>query len=248
MKSGLIVAVMAAVTTAVTATLVVVLVNQPFAPEQLDAAAPATAAAVTSQQFVDDRPVNLAVTLGQPTEITIPVAGRVTALACAPAGAVESGSSPVAINGSPVLALSLGTPPWRDLAVGDKGSDVTALQAELARLGHDVSADRDRVGAATVAAFRAVAAAQGLTVERGAPLPLASVVWLRAPSVTVGACDLTDGDVVEAGATLASTPIPLVAARVSAMPSMLAAGDRAVTVDRWSFPSTRPVLSATQQR
>ena len=39
------------------------------------------------------------------------------------------------VNGVSVVALATATPMYRDLATGDKGDDVLALNNELARLG-----------------------------------------------------------------------------------------------------------------
>lgn len=236
MRTGLVVGVLGTTTVAATAALVVVLVTQPFAPEQVTTTAEATTASVTSEPYADERPVTLDVTVGDAVAVELPVGGRVTALPCTAAATIDSGTSPVSIDGVPLLALAMSTPPWRDLAVGDRGADVTSLQAELTRLGHDVSGDGTRLGTATVTALRAVAEANGLSVSRSGPLPMTSVIWLSAPSLTVAACDVAVGATVTPGSALAHSPTPLIAAKVAVMPTQLAQGDRVVTVDGIDLP------------
>lgn len=236
MRTGAVVGFLGATTAVATAALVVVLVTQPFTPEQVTPVAESTAAAVTSEPYVDERPVNLAVTVGEAAPVELPVGGRVTALRCRAGGTIESGTSPVSVDGVPVLALATGTPPWRDLVVGDRGADVAALQTELTRLGRDVSADGARLGSATVAALRAVAETAGLSLPRTGQLPMTSVIWLSAPSLTVASCDVAVGARVSPGAALAHSPTPVVAARVAVMPPLLAQGARVVTLDGVTLP------------
>src|SRR5689334_21085386 len=77
-------------------------------------------------------------------EITMvsPAEGRVTATACEPNVPVLSGASTVTVDGSVILNLATSTPLWRDLSLGDRGVDVDALNAELNRLGYDLSRSR----------------------------------------------------------------------------------------------------------
>ena len=235
-RTGLVVGVLGATTVAATAALVMVLITQPFTPEQMTPATASTTAPVTSEEYVDERSVSLEVVAGDAAAVGLPVAGRVTALPCTAGGTIESGTSPVSLDGVPLLALSMSTPPWRDLAIGDSGGDVTALQAELARLGFDVSADGARMGAATRTAVRALAERNGSSMPRSGVVPLTAVVWLSAPSVEVASCDVALGETVAPGAVLARTAAPLQSAHIAVLPSGLVQGARILTVDGVDLP------------
>ncbi|WP_029069046.1 peptidoglycan-binding protein [Jonesia quinghaiensis] len=73
----------------------------------------------------------------------------------AKAGAtVPSGKPVVSIAGYPVFVLSIPFPLYRDLAPGDSGQDVKALQTELSRLGHYTGSIDGEYGPGMAAAVR----------------------------------------------------------------------------------------------
>lgn len=214
------------------------LLTQPFAPEQLEPVAAATTVSVVTQEFLDERTVSVRAVVGEPTAAILPVGGRVTSLECISGETISSGSAPLTVEGGPVLALHLDAPPWRDLEVGSKGRDVTALRAELDRLGFELTkaADDAPLSQDVAAAFRELAQRAGLEVKQGAPLPLASVVWLSAPEITIDSCSVRLGEQIAPGAELARSARPVESAAVASWPSMLAAGDRVVVIDGTEIP------------
>jgi hypothetical protein len=231
MRPAVACATLATLALASTAALVGVLVAQPFATAEARPASAQTSATVVQQEFTDQQDVVLTVDAGPAASLLVPVPGRVTALRCTPGGEIVSGSAPLDLDGVPHLALSTSVPWWRDLARGDRGTDVDALHAELTRLGHDVTADGDRVGAATVAAVRALVTAAGGTPGTGSGVALTQMIWLPQASAPVASCALSLGDQVGAGQVLAQVAPTLSGARIAVLPSLLAPGAHVVTVD-----------------
>ena len=126
-----------------------------------------------------------------------PVSGVVTTSHCSPGAHIVSGSAPLWVNGAPVVALATTTPLWRDLGPGDKGTDVSALQAELVRLGYDTTVT-GTFGSATEGAVKQLLAGQGALAQDGT-LRLASVMWLPGPDVRAVLCSVGIGDPVVVG-------------------------------------------------
>ncbi len=135
--------------------------------------------------------------LDQQQVLRVGSTGRVTATACSAGTEIDSGTSPLAVDGVPVLALATAEPMYRDLTLHDVGRDVALLQQELNRLGRSAPTDGtfDR---RTQRAVKALQASVGITKPSGA-LPAASVLWLPSPSVTLASCDVQAGDWVTSG-------------------------------------------------
>ncbi len=198
------------------------------APEPVPATArPAVADgpfAVSVQPYDDARVVPATPELSEAGAVSVTGTGTLTRSLCAPGAVFESGTSPVTLDDRALLALATGVPPWRDLASGARGEDVTALQTELARLGYSVDAD-GHYGAATRSAVATVQRdVLGMTRPSGS-LTRASVLWLPAPSVTVATCEHRLGD--EVTGVLATTAGALDALRVT-VPDRATPGDRLV--------------------
>src|SRR5690606_16748578 len=96
---------------------------------------------VSREAFDDRRQVAFTAEQSTGVALTTRDEGLVTRTTCAPGAVVASGSSPLTLDDRPVVALATSEPLWRDLGPGAKGSDVKALQTELARLGHAVKPD-----------------------------------------------------------------------------------------------------------
>lgn len=76
---------------------------------------------------------------------------------------IASGRPVLSIAGHPVFVLSIPFPLYRDLAPGDSGHDVKALQQELARLGHYHGAIDGDYGPGMAAAVRELYRSSGAT-------------------------------------------------------------------------------------
>ncbi|QTX03533.1 peptidoglycan-binding domain-containing protein [Agromyces archimandritae] len=207
---------------------------QPIVPASLAEADAPKAAPVAAQRFADERAVQLIVSEPQPLEVAAPAAGTLTSWSCAPGAELASGAGIAVIDDRPVIALATGIPLWRDLAPGDEGDDVAALQTELARLGFDVAADGELGGGTLDALGELFARAGGDDdVDR---VERARTVWSPAAAVPIRSCDATVGRQLAPGdalLTLASTPA---SARLAEMPADLIEGERVLVVDDRTFP------------
>lgn len=99
------------------------------------------------------------------------LAGIVTAVDVAPGAVLDGGTSPLRVNGRPLFVLAGSFALYRDLARGDTGDDVAALQAGLESAGFTTGRDRSGVfGLGTLAAVRRMysAADQALPVRDAA--------------------------------------------------------------------------------
>lgn len=201
------------------------LLARPSTPQ--DVAAPSTVHAATplkAQEYVDARTVTLTVDKGLARGVTANTSGTVTAYSCTGGGTWTSGTGPVALNTTPLLALHTSVPLWRDLTYGDKGEDVRAIQAELVRLGYDIDTD-GRFGWNTWDAYRQALEKVGGTAERRT-LSLATLLWLPAPETTITGCPVQVGDPVSAGDSVAERTGDLGGVVVRNLPADLVPGAR----------------------
>jgi peptidoglycan hydrolase-like protein with peptidoglycan-binding domain len=204
---------------------------------------------VTTQTFDDRRSVTVGFTLGGAASLTSPGDGRITSFPCAPGASLVSGGSAFALDGRPVLTLATELPLWRDLAMADRGDDVTALQRELARLGEPVTID-GVLGPETTDAlerrFRSIGdVPRPVPAETGpeqAPAEArdavltSRILWIPAPTVAIDECATTTGATTVAGEPLATLGAGLTAVAVEQMPTDLVPGERALVVDGEALP------------
>lgn len=178
---------------------------------------------VPVSQFDETIDVPLTVTATPHEPLRFNVAGLVTALECQPGRPLASGDVVAAVDGRRIRVLATATPLWRDLAAGDTGEDVGALQQELIRLGYTASTS-GRMDASTVAAVRAWLDRDAPPTSSRVVLSLAAVVWSPLPVVTPVTCDVALGGAATAGGPVL-TPAPdvtriAVPATVSALPGV----------------------------
>jgi hypothetical protein len=184
---------------------------------------------VEIEEFRDERLVQLSIRLGPERRVLAPGSGMVTALACEPGATIESGTSPLSLNGTPLVALATPVPLWRDLMAGASGVDVEALQRELERLGFDVG-ETGRYDAATRQAVTELGERTGAGATNGV-LPLASVLRIPNRSSAIASCDIELGVTVDHGTPVASLEPEIETVAVSGQPSHLVPGDRRLLVD-----------------
>lgn len=202
-------------------------------PQSVRSATPPPAVPVSGQVFDDARRIKVTPVVAEEGTLQVTDTGKVTRSQCAPGAVIESGSSPVTVDDRPVLALATSIPLWRDLTPTTKGDDVKALQVELARLGHKVKAD-GTYGEATKVAVTKLFKTAGVPKPTG-DLPVASVLWLPAASVTVKGCEVPVGAKTseEAFATTAGT---LASLGLSDTLSNVTPGDRVLRLGELSAP------------
>lgn len=202
-------------------------------PASLTSTAGPTLVDVAREAFDDKRQVAVAAEQSTGVTLSVRAQGLVTRTTCAPGLVVASGSSPLTVDDQRVVALHTSEPLWRDLGPGAKGTDVQALQTELARLGHAVRPD-GVYGRSTAAAVKALHRSLGTPTPPDS-LTATSVMWLPAPEVTVETChatlasSLADGKVATTASTV--TALTLTEAVDGAVP-----GDRVVRMQGVQAP------------
>lgn len=205
-----------------------VLLTRDGMPGSLAATALPTTITLVGEKMLDSRSVELAIEQGGAVELRSPATGTISQLSCAPGQSITSGASTIAIDGVARANLHTRVPLWRDLAFGDKGTDVAALQVELARLGYEVS-DTGRFDWATWSAFDSLLESVGSNARYG-HLSRSALLWLPQRELVAASCPVALGhQVTEADPLLTSAP-PVLAARVNSYPLDLIPGPRLVRV------------------
>jgi len=202
----------------------------PMVPAALESPSRATSAPVVQQEFVDQRTVQLSFVTKPKTELTSAAAGRVTSTSCLPGQVIESGKSLLSVDGVPLVALATAVPLWRDIASGDKGDDVKALQAELHRLGFHVDVD-GTVGRGTIAAIKELVKSVDDSEPVASGLRAAQIVWIPAGSVAVATCDAPVGSTLSGTGVLATLDGGLEKVSIPALPAHLLPGKRVLKLD-----------------
>jgi peptidoglycan hydrolase-like protein with peptidoglycan-binding domain len=197
-------------------------------PANLSPGQSADSAPSSVESFSDERSVEVNLVTDPDLDLELGRGGRVTATECTAGARLASGEAAAEIDGEPVLALATSAPPYRDLAQGDRGPDVSALQSELARLGHDTAED-GTYGEGTAAAVRAFQRDGGLPRPDGR-MPLAGTLWIPAAQVALGECHAPVGTTVEPGSPFATVPGPLTEVTVQSLPDTSVDGERVLTV------------------
>lgn len=185
-------------------------------PPSVLAASEAGSVAVSSEVYDGSRQMSASMVLGPAQVLRGQAGGVVTASSCVPEGVLSSGGVFLQVAGQPLIGLATSVPLWRDLGFGAKGADVSALQTELVRLGYSVRST-GAYDATTVAGVKAFFHAAGGGPTDGS-LPLADVVWLPSPQVTVASCSVGVNDSVSPGGTLAQLAGGLLGVQVANPP------------------------------
>ncbi|WP_169166748.1 peptidoglycan-binding domain-containing protein [Cellulomonas taurus] len=207
-----------------------VVVTQAARPDVLAEPVAIEDVAPSARSFDDARTVEVAVERADATTLTVPTEGRVTAWQCGAGVELLSGASSLAVDGRGLLNLATSLPLWRDLAVGDSGDDVTALQQALVDLGAEIAVD-GVVGRSTIQAFATVRGAAVPGTESGTTVPVDAVFWLPAPAVHLASCDVDRGETVTAGQSMGEVQGAVRSVVLTTTPPDAVAGPRVLTVN-----------------
>jgi len=165
------------------------------APALLGSAKEITSAPAGVQEYTGATQVTMIPTVSQTRELVGNASGTVTEDMSSQG--LTSGKTAMKVNGVSVVALATATPMYRDLATGDKGDDVLALNNELARLGLPASAKSTTYTWNTSQGVKQLMSAAGNTSDGS--LPLTDVLWIPAASVRVNEWAGTVGATVAGG-------------------------------------------------
>ncbi len=189
---------------------------------------------VGERSFSDEQTVQLVVESGPIRSVLAPRAGVITASSCQAGLVIDSGTAPFGIDGEPIIALATRVPMWRDLANGSKGSDVRALEDELARLGANLEPD-DTASETTLRAFADLVADAGGTTMVATTVSLSYLAWVPASSMPVIECPVPIGARVMEGDVLARLPSLVFGVKISPSPVDGSVGGRVAQVDGEGF-------------
>jgi peptidoglycan hydrolase-like protein with peptidoglycan-binding domain len=209
------------------------LLAPPKPPESLQAGQAPRTAPVSAADLDDARMAPWSAEMTAGAELLSPRSGTITASRCSLEDGIASGDAPFDVDERPVVALATAAPLWRDMASGDQGQDVTALQQELVRLGHQVDVT-GRYGPATAQAVTAFFRDRGITDSEGT-VSLTDLLLLEVPKVTVATC-ANPRQLVGAGEPLAVTAPRLASLFLVSSPEGLVPGDRVARLDDLTAP------------
>jgi len=183
--------------------------------------------------FEDARDLEFSLTLKASPGLTSPMSGLLTSFACLPGSQLGSGSVALNVDGNQIVGLATSLPLWRDIAAGTRGEDVSALEAELARLGTTAIVD-GKWGRADAVAYGAMRKAAGAT-PTGDIVHVTDVVWLPDSVVSFASCDAATGIRVTAGDPLAQMPAAVQSMVPTAKPEGTTAGPRIIRIGTEHF-------------
>lgn len=178
--------------------------------------------------FADPKPVTFSVGMRTPPDLTTWRSGVLTASSCRGGRRLSSGSVPFAVDGAPVMALYTPSPPFRDLSLGDRGSDVSSLQHGLSKVGLSVRTT-GVFDSQTLRQINVMRMRHGLGAARY--FERASMVWLPRAHVQVAVCKVALGQQVSSASPVASLRPEVRSIRFQSLPSPLAPGGRVLRLD-----------------
>jgi peptidoglycan hydrolase-like protein with peptidoglycan-binding domain len=157
-------------------------------------------------QTSNDVQVRLIATPGDRIRLAAP--GLITNVPVKAGVTVKQGDIVVTVQDSPVTAYTAVAPPYRDLAPGARGADVSRLQEFLRALGRYAGEPTGTFDAATSAAARAFNVGRGLA-SFGARIPAASLIWIGPTERRVATVTATVGDTPGDGVVFVAPAQPL---------------------------------------
>lgn len=157
---------------------------------------------VELEDFYAPRQVTLIPVYGEALSARTSASGTVTRYSCAADGSWGETASNISVDGRALPNVKLPTPPWRDLSLGARGSDVEELQQWLNDTHHAVEAT-GLFDWQTLVAWRAA-----IGLEQTESASRADYVWVPS-SFTIAACPLSTGDPL-GGATVVASSAPTI--------------------------------------
>jgi hypothetical protein len=204
------------------------------APDVLTATSDPKEVPVSQVTFDDGKDTTVDMNLGANGAITTTTAGRVTDYSCSTGAKLKSGDTFVSINGNPLVNLATSIPLWRNLKDKDSGKDVSALTAELARLGYGWG-ETDTVTDGVIESFNNLLISIGGNTD-DKKINLDSILWLPANNQSVMSCGTQIGMTVSNTAKLAELSVPVKSAKLHQIPSGSLPGERVIKINGATYP------------
>lgn len=200
---------------------------QPEPSDGLASAPISTRVPLTPIDYTDPADIPFTLNIGEPTVLTLPSTGVLTATHCEPGKPIASGSSLAEIDGQPILAINTPSPFYRNLEEASTGKDVDALRQGLINLGYQI-APTGAYDAPLASAVQALQANAGITPADGT-FRHSNFLWLPANTLTPTQCPLTLGQTYQPETPFAEVPAELHSIDF-ALPDQLVEGERTATV------------------
>lgn len=172
------------------------------APALLSAPREVTSAPASVQDYAGSQQVTVVPALSGDRELSGNASGMVTGDWSG--DGLVSGRAAYKVNDRAVVALATATPLYRNLAVGDKGDDVLALNNELSRLGYNAVPGSDTYYWATSDGWHQLMVDNGN--ESDGSLSLSDLLWIPGAQVAVTGWQAVVGANVAAGQSVGQVP------------------------------------------
>lgn len=182
---------------------------------------------VAVEDFEDLAALEAVLEQADPTRLASPTGGVITRLDCEAGAEWHSGEVAFEVEGRTVTALATEVPLWRDLSVGDVGSDVSALNTELGRLGFDIVTDDVFDESAVAAVATLIGPPESGTSADFSP---ERVIWIPHEHTLLGSCQLSIGESVQPTQTIATSE-PTVSSLTLTYPEDVLPGLREVSIN-----------------
>ena len=148
--------------------------------------------------------VSASLEISPPVKLSANGDGFVTTVSLHQGDAIESGTVVMWVNAEPVVALATSIPLYRDLVIGDRGTDVAALQEMLIARGYLSGSADGLFWYTTYEAVRALKRDLGFPDTMDGSFHLRWFVWLPIASFRVDHLTVIAGDRISSGTVFAS--------------------------------------------
>lgn len=196
-------------------------------PIGLEQASQPSIVKVSTEEFTDERTVEVSFETSPEQSLTARASGVVSASSCKVGTQVHSGDSLLTVESMALIALHTDTPIYREMGDGTTGKDVLALQHELQRLGYHVETTGIFGWRTRKAVNEMLARADGAKHQGG--LTPDQIIWIPETTVIPSKCTATVNTMLSDGTEVISVGGQLTALTYTT-PTHLIEGTRSFTM------------------
>jgi hypothetical protein len=183
---------------------------------------------ISEQKTFDEQSIRLDLQLANNAVIKSKSSGIITSSNCSPGNNAVSGGWQFSINDSKLVNLYTSIPLYRNLNLGDEGSDVQALQDELIHLKY-LSYKTNIFDQTTIYALNLLFAKNGV-LEIADSLDLTKILWIPQESAKIVSCNASMGDELALNSILFSLEPAISNISLSNIPISIIQGERVVKI------------------